>query len=62
VICPAFTFYATAEAIARRGATPVFVDIEPVSLNLDPAEVERKITKQTKAIMPCISLGVPRPT
>ena len=35
VICPAFTFYATAESIARRGATPVFADIDPVTLNLD---------------------------
>ena len=41
VICPAFTFYATAEAIARRGATPVFADIDPVTLNLDPADVAR---------------------
>ncbi len=39
VICPAFTFYATAEAIARVGATPVFADIDPVTLNLDPAAV-----------------------
>ena len=39
VICPSFTFYATAEAIARRGATPVFADIDPVTLNLDPADV-----------------------
>src|SRR4029077_15416621 len=52
VICPSFTFYATAEAIARRGATPVFADIDPASLNLDPADVERRLTKQTKAIMP----------
>ena len=35
VICPAFTFYATAESIVRRGATPVFADIDPVTLNLD---------------------------
>jgi dTDP-4-amino-4,6-dideoxygalactose transaminase len=61
VICPAFTFYATAEAIARRGATPVFVDIDPVSLNVDPAEVERKLTKQTKAIMPVHLFGRPAP-
>ena len=61
VICPAFTFYATAEAIARRGATPVFADIEPVSLNVDPAEVERKITKRTKAIMPVHLFGRPAP-
>jgi len=61
VICPSFTFYATAEAIARRGATPVFVDIDPVSLNLDPAEVERKITPKTKAIMPVHLFGRPAP-
>ena len=61
VICPAFTFYATAEAIARRGAVPVFADIDPVSLNLDPVEVERKITAQTKAIMPVHLFGRPAP-
>jgi dTDP-4-amino-4,6-dideoxygalactose transaminase len=61
VICPAFTFYATAEAIARRGATPVFVDIDPVTLNLDPAEVERKLTPKTKAIMPVHLFGRPAP-
>ncbi|NUR75326.1 MAG: DegT/DnrJ/EryC1/StrS family aminotransferase [Thermoleophilia bacterium] len=61
VICPSFTFYATAEAIARRGATPVFADIDPVSLNLDQAEVERKLTKQTKAIMPVHLFGRPAP-
>jgi dTDP-4-amino-4,6-dideoxygalactose transaminase len=51
VICPAFTFYATAEAIARVGATPVFADIEPVSLNLDPADVAARVTSRTKAII-----------
>jgi dTDP-4-amino-4,6-dideoxygalactose transaminase len=59
VVCPAFTFYATAEAIARRGATPVFVDIDPVTLNLDSADVERRLTKQTKAIMPVHLFGRP---
>jgi dTDP-4-amino-4,6-dideoxygalactose transaminase len=59
VICPAFTFYATAESIARRGATPVFADVDPVTLNLDPADVERRITPRTKAIMPVHLFGRP---
>jgi dTDP-4-amino-4,6-dideoxygalactose transaminase len=59
VICPSFTFYATAEAIARRGATPVFAEIDPVTLNLDPADVERRITEKTKAIMPVHLFGRP---
>jgi dTDP-4-amino-4,6-dideoxygalactose transaminase len=61
VICPAFTFYATAEAIARRGATPVFAEIDPVTLNLDPADVERRITNRTKALMPVHLFGRPAP-
>jgi dTDP-4-amino-4,6-dideoxygalactose transaminase len=59
VICPTFTFYATAEAIARRGATPVFAEIDPVTLNLDRADVERRITDRTKAIMPVHLFGRP---
>ncbi len=59
VICPAFTFYATAEAIARIGATPVFADIEPGSLNIDPNDVEGRITPRTKAIMPVHLFGRP---
>jgi dTDP-4-amino-4,6-dideoxygalactose transaminase len=61
VICPAFTFFATAEAIARRGAVPVFADIDPQTLNLDPADVERRITPRTKAIMPVHLFGRPAP-
>src|SRR6266487_571877 len=61
VICPAFTFYATAESIARRGATPVFADIDPATLNLDPADVANRITSQTKAIMPVHLFGRPAP-
>jgi dTDP-4-amino-4,6-dideoxygalactose transaminase len=61
VVCPAFTFYATAEAIARRGATPVFADIDPATLNLDPADVERRLTGRTKAIMPVHLFGRPAP-
>ena len=61
VICPSFTFYATAEAIARTGATPVFADIEPVSLNLDPEDVAARITARTKAIVPVHLFGRPAP-
>jgi dTDP-4-amino-4,6-dideoxygalactose transaminase len=61
VVCPSFTFYATAEAIARRGATPVFAEIDPGTLNLDPADVERRVTERTKAIMPVHLFGRPAP-
>src|SRR4051812_21885600 len=57
VICPTFTFFATAGCIARAGATPVFVDSDPVTFNVDPADVARKITKKTKAIMPVHLFG-----
>jgi dTDP-4-amino-4,6-dideoxygalactose transaminase len=59
VICPAFTFYATAESIARRGATPVFAEVDPVTLNLDPEDVAAKITSRTRAIMPVHLFGRP---
>jgi len=59
VICPAFTFYATAEAIARRGATPVFADIDPVTLNVDAEDVAARITARTKALMPVHLFGRP---
>jgi dTDP-4-amino-4,6-dideoxygalactose transaminase len=58
VICPAFTFYATPEAIARAGATPVFADIEPATMNLDPEDVAARITPRTKAIMPVHLFGL----
>ena len=61
VICPSFTFYATAEAIARVGATPVFADIDPVTLNLDPVDVAARVTERTKAIMPVHLFGRPAP-
>ena len=61
VICPAFTFYATPESIARAGATPVFADIDPATMNLDPEDVAAKITPRTKAIMPVHLFGRPAP-
>jgi len=61
VICPAFTFYATAESVARLGARPVFAEIDPSTLNLDPADVARKVTSHTKAVMPVHLFGRPAP-
>jgi dTDP-4-amino-4,6-dideoxygalactose transaminase len=61
VICPAFTFFATAEAIARIGATPVFAEVDPATMNLDPDDVATRITAQTKAIMPVHLFGRPAP-
>ncbi|HPY77789.1 MAG TPA: DegT/DnrJ/EryC1/StrS family aminotransferase, partial [Anaerohalosphaeraceae bacterium] len=52
VITTPFTFIATANTILMTGARPVFADIDPATLNLDPQKVEQKITKRTKAIMP----------
>jgi dTDP-4-amino-4,6-dideoxygalactose transaminase len=52
VILPSFTFFATASAVARLGARPVFVDIEPDTFNLDPTAVQRHLTHKTKAILP----------
>ena len=59
VITTPFTFFASAEAIAVLGAVPVFVDIDPVTLNLDPSLVEAAITPRTRAIMPVDIFGVP---
>jgi dTDP-3-amino-3,4,6-trideoxy-alpha-D-glucose transaminase len=61
VICPAFTFYATAEAIARRGATPVFADVDAATMNLDPEDVAARITGRTKAVIAVHLFGRPAP-
>lgn len=58
VIAPPFTFFATAGAISRAGATPVFADIDPATFNLDPAQIEAKITQKTKAIIPVHLFGL----
>ncbi len=59
VICPSYTFFATAGCVWRVGAKPVFVDSLPESYNLDPAAVEAKITAKTKAILPVHLFGQP---
>lgn len=57
VLMPSYTFFATASAAWRLGAKPVFVDIDPVSFNLNPALVENLITARTKAIIPVHLFG-----
>lgn len=51
VICPSFTFFATAGAVHNAGGIPVFVDIDPATFNLDPAAVEAAITPRTRALI-----------
>ncbi|MGH9679862.1 MAG: DegT/DnrJ/EryC1/StrS family aminotransferase, partial [Candidatus Acidiferrales bacterium] len=58
VITSPFTFVATADAIARTGAVPVFVDIHPETFNLDPARIEPAITEKTRAILPVHLFGL----
>ena len=57
VICPTFTFFATAGCIVRVGAKPVFTDACPVCFNIDVADFERKITSRTKAVIPVHLFG-----
>lgn len=57
VIVPSFTFFATASAVVRLGAKPVFADIDPLTYNISPREVARLIHKNTKAIIPVHLFG-----
>src|SRR5271170_4886324 len=59
VIVPSFTFIAAANAIRYVGATPVFVDVDPVTLNIDVKCVERAITSRTRALMVVHTFGCP---
>ncbi len=58
VIMPSFTFVSTANAFVLRGATPVFVDIEPHTMNIDPARVREAVTPRTRAIVPVHYAGI----
>ena len=57
VIVPSFTFFATASAVSRLGAEPVFVDIDPLTYNMDPVSLEQSITSRTRAIIPVHLFG-----
>lgn len=57
VIVPTFSFFATAGVVSRMNAIPMLVDSDPVTFNIDPAEIEKKITPKTKAIIPVHLFG-----
>lgn len=58
VILPSYTFVSTANAVLLRGARPVFADIDPATLNLDPVDLHRKITSRTRAVIPVHYAGI----
>jgi perosamine synthetase len=59
VLVPAYTFPATGNVVALAGATPVLVDVDPVTMNMDPAHAERRVTPRTKAILAVHLFGRP---
>ena len=59
VVCPSFSFIATANAIRAVGATPVFADVDPRTYNIDPARSSAALTPRTRAILPVSQIGLP---
>src|SRR5258706_8847791 len=58
VIVPSFTFIASANAILYTGADVVFCEVDPRTFNVDPSDIEKRITRRTKAIMPIDQIGL----
>ena len=59
IIVPALSFVATGNAVLQAGFKPVFVDVERKTLNIDPQQIEERITQKTRAIMPVHLMGKP---
>ncbi len=59
ILVPAVTFVATSNVVIHNNLTPVFVDVDPLTYNMDPAKIEAKITPRTRAILPVHLLGLP---
>lgn len=59
VIVPSYSFIATANSVLYQGARPIFVDIDPLTYNIDPEKIEEKVSEHTKCIMPVHQVGLP---
>src|SRR3990172_5242247 len=59
VIVPAITFIATSNVLLQNNLLPIFVDVDPLTYNIDPQKIEEKVTARTKAIMPVHLFGLP---